>query len=458
MDQTRCVHPFWLEPFEMRNHSSLMKRVLIIAYYFPPMGMGGVQRTTKFARYLPDFGWEPTVLTVKPVAYYAHDPSLLDEVKHVRIVRAESLDPLRLVQRLRKGEGAKTVPNASGGGLLSRIHGWMTRWFLIPDSKVLWRPFAKQAVRRLQNERPFDLVLTSSPPHSVHALGAWMQSKYGTPWVADFRDIWMGESYERGPTPFHNVLNARMARCVVRRADAVISVSTPGSRILEAVRGSSVHTLHNGFDADDFKIKVEKDTPSERMTFTYTGSMNALFDPEDFLKAIRLLLEKHADMQSRIRIRFVGASSSTDLESSIRSFGLEDAVEWTGYVPHHESVRSLIQTDALLLPLEASLSEAHTPGKVFEYLASGRPILGVMPESEAARLIREYDAGQVVHPGDVQGIADALLNLYRAWENGALKSHPVCRPSLQQFERKHQTGTLARMFDAILSGLRGTAE
>ncbi|NQT25200.1 glycosyltransferase, partial [candidate division KSB1 bacterium] len=233
-----------------------MKRVLIISYYFPPMGMGGVQRMTKFARYLSDFGWEPTVLTVKPVAYYAHDPSLLDEVKGVRIERTESLDPLRLLQLLHKKGDVKTSQTPKGGGWLSRINNWFTRWFLIPDSKVLWRPFAKRAIQKLHKKTSFDLVMTSSPPHSAHALGAWMQSQYDIPWVADFRDDWMGEEYERGPTYLHNTINHSMARRIVRQTDAVISVSPPISQHLEFLRGSDVLTLYNGFDANDFKSKA----------------------------------------------------------------------------------------------------------------------------------------------------------------------------------------------------------
>ncbi|HDQ45807.1 MAG TPA: glycosyltransferase [bacterium] len=431
-----------------------MKRVLVVAYYFPPMGMGGVQRALKFARYLPEFGWEPVVLTVRETAYYAHDPTLLDEIPDVRILRTESLDPLRVFRGIRPGRQNVPVLRDRGASrfvrFISSLNEKLIPWLLVPDSKLLWLPFALRAARRLCRTERIDAVFTTSPPHSAHLIGHRLRSRCNIPWIADFRDDWTAESCERLPTPLHRAVDERLARTVLRNADRILAVSPRIARSLSERRGApggTVTTLYNGFDANDFA--TVPDPSRKKFTIAYAGTLNALCDPEPFFAGVRELFDHHPRLRSRIQIRLAGSAYGIDLGSLLGRYGLEETVHETGYVTHRESVRFLMQADLLLLILSPGSGGGMVTGKIFEYLASGKPVLAVVPESEAGRLIRKHRAGRVVHPGDTRGIAEGVLFYYRLWESGRTVPPGIDRSELKSYERREQTRILAGMLDEV---------
>ncbi len=209
-----------------------MKRVLILAYYFPPLGMGGVQRVAKWVKFLPRFGWAPHILTVQPIRYHAFDASLLAEVDGIPVTRTESLDPARLAKRFfpRSENAAVPAQSVSSSG---RLQKWL-RFLLLPDSKIGWYPIAVRTARRLIDTLQPEAIISTSPPLTAHLVALHIKKSFGLPWVADFRDGWLGGEYVPTPTALHRFFHRRWARQVLKQADTVLAVSEPILKSLEA--------------------------------------------------------------------------------------------------------------------------------------------------------------------------------------------------------------------------------
>lgn len=275
---------------------------------------------------------------------------------------------------------------------------------------------------------------------------------YGLPWIADFRDDWMTESYERLPTPIHRAFNDWLARQVLHAANRIMAISPQIQRSLKTRVWSHQDkflTFYNGFDALDFKSLPVKS--QDKFTITYTGTLNETHDPESFFAGLRLLLDRHPDLASRLQIWLVGSTYGVDIEESIRRYRFQNIIHQIGYVSHAQSIERLMQSDLLLLIISPDLSAGIVTGKIFEYLASGRPILAIVPESEAGRLIEIYQAGRVVNPHDKGEIAEELLHYYRLWELDRLGSPRLNLLQYKIYERREQTRTLAGMLDDLLN-------
>ncbi|KPL02135.1 MAG: hypothetical protein AMJ73_09210, partial [candidate division Zixibacteria bacterium SM1_73] len=201
------------------------RKVLLITYYFPPMGMGGVQRTSKFAKYLPGFGWTPFVLTVKDVHYWAEDPSLLEELPpEVKVIRTGSFDPLRISFKLKslfkkRKQRNKYVKESTAQ------RSKLSSWLFFPDSKIGWVPFALLSGLNLIRKERIDLIFTTSPPPSLHLVGYLLKLLTGKPWVVDFRDPWTGYKFEIFPTRLHLFLKNQLVRLIIKNADRIISAN-----------------------------------------------------------------------------------------------------------------------------------------------------------------------------------------------------------------------------------------
>ena len=433
-----------------------MKKVLVIAYYFPPMGMGGVQRTAKFVRYLPEFGWEPTVLTVKPIHYYAHDKTLLDEVADRRIIRTDSMDPLRLqhlIKKMKRGSGStESKSNNARPKMLDRLNFNLSPWLFIPDTKVPWVPWAIRHAKKLLKQEPFDLIFTTSPPHSVHLVGRQLKRQFNMPWVADFRDNWLAEAYEKLPTVFHRALNRQMATNCVKDADHVIAICEPIASYLQELsckQSTGFTVLPNGYDRSDFE-SAESNDHSSKMIISYCGGLYPAGSPEPFFKGLALAMEKEPALSKNMKVQFVGSINGIPMQELLQQYGLENIVTLKGYVPHDENIHFLLSSDLLLLLISADSSPGIVTGKVFEYLASGKPVLGVVPEGEAAKLLREHQRGWVVHPDYAEKISEVLLEAFSLFLQGRLSLKVDRWQSIAHLERYEQTRQLADLFEKTI--------
>ena len=404
--------------------------------YFPPAGGGGVQRPLKLAQYLPALGIETHVLAPDDPKWVHRDAELRAPtqawIHRVRYIGPRARKP---AEELRRAEGFDRA----------LVQAQVTaRRLLMPDASVTWNLTAIPAAIRIARREGIDAVITTSPPGSVHFVGAAVQKATGARWLADLRDPLVANQHRRADTPATRArqsANQQLARLVSRRADAVSCVS---EAIADEIRGMDprgvVRTIANGCDFDDFAGLEYR--PAPRFRITHTGSFFGKRDPRPFLQALH-------DSGLDAVTRFVGDFRSSDREWA-DSLGFGDRLELVEYAPRSESLRLQRDSEALLLlvPDADGRGKGVLSGKVFEYLAAGRPILAVVPpDGAAADLIRETRAGMVVAPDDVDGIRVALEVLHARFADGGLAAVELSdklRHRLSRAARVEETAALLR--------------
>jgi glycosyltransferase involved in cell wall biosynthesis len=406
----------------------------MVAYYYPPLGGIGVHRTLKFSKYLPEYHWEPVVLTIRPEKGLLIDLSLEHEIPAgAQIFRTPSLSlPLWLPWRVRN---------------------FISRWIFVVDEQLGWLPYAVRTGQRILQASPCQVIYTSSSPYTDHLIGYRLKKSSGLPWVADFRDPWVGNTAIRIPTRLHRYLVRVLEGLVVRQADRVLVVNEPMRRDFISrypeLQKDKFQAIPNGFDAHDFKDIQPSDPIKDQFLLVYSGSFyGERQTPRPFFSALQNLLKRGAIPKNAIQVRFVGNVGKPTLQM-IDSLQLRDVVETTGYLHHREAIAHLMAADALILIVGPGPgSEIVLPGKIFEYLASGKPILGLVPPGVSADLIREANAGFVVDPQDVQGIAAQIRNMYERWQLDRLSVHTDSEV-VARFNRHRLTGQLASVLDRV---------
>jgi len=411
-------------------------KVLLVSFYFPPAGGGGVQRPLKLAQYLPALGVETHVLAPDD-PHWIHRDEALRVPTQAWVHRARYLGPV----------GRKPAEELHGKEGLARLATQtrlLGRRALVPDENVSWNLTAIPAAIRLVRRHEIDVVITTSPPNSVHLVGAAVKRATGARWVADLRDSVVAHAHRRSESRAVRAkekVDVGVAKLVARSADAVVCVSdfiADEVRTLEP-RGR-VLTIANGSDFDDFDGLVY--TPGPRMRITHAGSFFGKRDPRPFLQALH-------DSELDIVARFLGDFRSSDREWA-DGLGLGDRLELIPYAPRATSLALQRDSDALLLliPEAGGRGKGVLSGKVFEYLAAERPILAaVPPDGAAAELIRETGAGVVAAPDDVDALRDALAELHRRFTNGGLADvqlSPAWRESVARSTRAEETAELLR--------------
>jgi glycosyltransferase involved in cell wall biosynthesis len=401
-------------------------KLLLVAMYFPPAGGAGVQRPLKLAGHLAELGFDVHVVAPDDPKWIYRDPSL-------RVPESLTVHRVRNI-----GPKVRYRDALRGAGLLESLGTRATIQFrrvLVPDASVLWSLSAAAAVRRLVKKEGIDVILTTSPPISVHLVGLAGQ-RAGATWVADLRDSFLSPDRRR-----HVRGEARLQRLVARHADAVTAATDGFADEMRALRPRGpVEVIENGSDFEDFEGLEYH--PGERFRLTHTGSFASRRDARPFFEAL-------ARVNGNVVARFVGGFRAAD-EPLVKELGLGDKLEIVPFKPHEDVVRLQRDSEALLLLL-ADWGEAGLKiqsAKLFEYLAADRPILAVVPpEGEAAALVRRLGAGPVVAPGDVDGIAAALNELERRWRDGRLQPPALTeaeRAGLSRRERAERLAALIR--------------
>jgi hypothetical protein len=421
-----------------------LRRVLVVAYYFPPMGLSGVQRTAKFVRYLGHYGWQPEVLTVEPGGYFAYDPSLLEEVEAagVPIHRTRSLDPTQVF-------GRRTTVPVPAEPARQRLAAW-SHWAFIPDNKLGWLPFAVSKGLRLHQHRRFDALFATAPPYTSLLVAARLQRMTGLPLVLDFRDDWLGNPRHVYPTPVHRWLHRHLERRAVQASQQLVAINPP---IAEALRqrhpdGPPVHLLPQGFDPADFAAP-SRSPDRQKMRLVYTGVFYDVQTPDPFLHGLARFLDRHPAARPDLEAVFVGLlpAASQHLAAALN---LSEVVRYEGYRSHRDAVAWQQAADVLWMTIGRRRgAEGISTGKLYEYFGARKPILALVPEGTARDDLQSYGAAQVVEPDDVPGIGAALEALYHAWQHGRL---PVPEEAfVQRFDRLRLTGELAALLTALVS-------
>jgi glycosyltransferase involved in cell wall biosynthesis len=400
-------------------------KVLLVTMYFLPTAGGGAQRALKFATYLPELGIETHVLTPQESKWLQRDETV-PLPANVKVHRTRNPGPAtRLRGRELHGRG-----RAARIAVEARL---LPRRVLVPDASVFWALASIPAAARLVKNEGIDFVLTTSPPDSLHLLGAVVQRATAARWVADLR-----ESIAFSPFRRREVRGERLlAGLVARRADGVVAVADGiAAEVRELGRAHALEVIRNGCDFDDFDGLHYERGPLFRIT--HTGSFLDRRDPRAFLEAL-------AGTRGDVVARFVGDLRPADWEYA-RALGIADRVEALPFVPRRQALALQRDSEALLLLVDDAEGRGRTvlTGKVFEYLAAGRPILAAAPlDGEAAALIRETGAGTVVAPDDVDGIRLALRELEQRWREGVLEPRPLSPERRAKLSRRFGAEQLA---------------
>ncbi len=436
---TRCVTIFGEMQLPGQDHAP--RHLAFLAYNFPPMGGGGVQRSVKFVKYLPLFGWVPTVVAADDPSYWARDDTLLGDIAPDTAVRR--LSPTRpgalryLLSRLCSEAAANRIVDG----------------LFIPDDRVLWAVRAALAVRVMVKKQAIRAVYTTSPPHSTHVSGLMLKRMTGLPWIADFRDSWTGDFRYDPPTRRVAKAHARWEKRIFEAADRVIcNTETSRNGFISAfgIDPNRLVTIYNGFDASDFSGGPERKAGSaERIVITHSGSFYGSYSPEVFVRALAVAIEQDAELARRVTVRFVGVMDG-NTELKVREI-LPGHCSFTGYVDHARAIEAIMESDINLITLPVDDSASYiVPGKLFEYLAARRPILSVAPPGETARIIESARAGIVLSQRGVNDLSGALPRVIR--ELAEKKGPGPDRTVVERFERRNLTRQLARVLDDVTGG------
>ena len=410
-------------------------KVLLVTMYFPPAGGGGVQRPLKIATHLPALGIETHVLAPDDPKWIHRDEDLRPPTQAF-VHRARYLGP-------RARMPSEEMHGLSGTDLLLAQAKLAYRRVLLPDASVTWLPTAVPTAVRIVKSEGIDAVITTSPPNSMHLLGASVKRLTGIPWVADFRDAVLGNAdrrFEKASVRAKEKALEQVVRLAARSADGIVAVSEP---IADEVRSfgpvGQVRVIPNGCDFDDFAgLEYHK---GERFRITHTGSFFGQRNPRPFLTALA-----ESGLEDVVA-RFAGDFRAADREW-VEELELGGKLELLDYVSHREALELQRDSEAnlLLLPEAAGRGRVVPSGKIFEYLAAERPILAaVPPDGAAAELVRETGAGVVVAPDDERGLREALAGLHARWRAGKLADGVLSPEQRKKLSRETRVQELAEL-------------
>lgn len=411
-----------------------MKKVLMIAYFFPPLGGSGVQRTLKFVKYIPNFGIRPIVSTVKSGHNFAYDESLLQEIPDTaQIHRSSSLETLWLrsiiekfapSRRSRNSAADKTAEKQNAAGstgqntgksFKQKIFELIDTYLFIPDSKIRWLPFGFLKSLQAARREKVDYLFSTSYPYTTHLIALMVHKFYRKPWIADFRDPWVGNKAMQKNVAFRLKLDAFLEQKVVRNADYIINV-TPTltemykKRYPEAAQ--KMITITNGFDPEDFTGI----NPFEQQKFTiiHTGTIAEAYDMETFVAGVEIFLKSQPEARASFQALFIGYVPPKYQELLIDK--LQETATILPYMSHKEVLNYQAGAHLLFLTFDLSVDIAYS-GKIFDYIGVGKPILGLLPKGVAAQLIQERKLGTVVPLGKSGELAEAVGKYYNAWRD-----------------------------------------
>ena len=431
-----------------------LKKVLVIAYYWPPSAGSGVQRWLKFVKYLRDYGWEPVVYTPENPDFDLQDQRLADEIPAgVQVLKRPILEPFQWYSRLTgQKAGAQVNPVMKGGQKESswknRLALWIRANVFIPDSRMFWINPSIAFLSKWLRENPVDAIVSTGPPHSMHLIGLGLKEKTGLPWLADFRDPWTKiDFYHELPLEkWADEKHRRLERKVLKRADAVVVVGNQMKLDLENEGFRHISVVTNGYDpADiDLSIPVEPDT---KFSILHIGMLGKARSHGIFWEGLRQLREDIPGLADDLEVRIYGVSDPW-VQSQIAEFEDRSWIRFLPYIPHDEVIRVQRSAAVLLLSInDVPMAKGIITGKIFEYLAIGNPVLCIgPPDGDAAMIIREANAGPVVDFHDLDGFRAAVKTLYAAWKSGSRK---LGSGKHSAYSRKELCGKIAGILDSI---------
>jgi len=426
-----------------------MPRVLIITYYWPPSGGSGVQRWVKFVKYLPQEGWEPVVFAPENAAYPALDPSLAKEIpESVEVIRGKIWEPYAAYRKLTGAKSTEVTEISSGKKTWKqRLSLWIRANLFVPDPRIGWvRPSVK-TLKEYLKEHPVDAIVTSGPPHSVHLIGEQLHKATGIPWIPDFRDPWSRMYYLRylPMTPRTWRKLRAQEQSVLDSCSTVLSCTPLVQEEFQAMTKTPVACITNGFDQEDFTGPAPEG--DGHFNITHTGLFAADGNPFTLWKVLEKMAASVPGFKDELRIRLVGKVDK-EVMDAIAAAGLGANVVAIGPSDHATAVKEQRSASLLILPLRNDpLYKPILPGKLFEYLASRRPVLGIGQEDGAmARVLFATKAGITA---DWEESAAMRAFIANAWEQHCNGGVPATTGDIGPYTRRATTSQLARLLDSV---------
>lgn len=419
-------------------------KVLVIAYYFPPLGLSGVQRTFKFVKYMLKYNWEPTVITTDKIAYYAYDYSLLEELNslNIKVIRVSGKEPNSILSKLGNLKPPREV--------FRKIFDIISQTIFIPDNKISWSNSAAIKAEEILTNENFDLIFISCPPFSAFEKISKLRTKFDVPIIIDYRDLWYNSYFSFYITPLHKILNKRKEYFSLKNADAVIVTNRKIKEFMiknyPFLTFDDISIIPHGFDPEDFQLAKPFPKPKNKLVIMFSGIFIGYGTPKYLLKAFKELSVERPDIAQNIELHFVGYLRKENVKL-IKKLKLEEFVVDHGYVDHLTSVRKIMSADVLWFMIDYKKNiDAILPGKIYEYVGSGKPIFGCVPEGAAKQALQEYGASFICKPDDVSEIKEKLYRIYDLYKNNQLP-----KPSeeiIRKYQRDVLTETLIKIFQS----------
>jgi len=397
---------------------------LILTYYWPPGSGPGVQRWLKFSKYLPQFEVQPTVITVKNGSYPSVDASLLDDIpSDLEVHHTKTVEPFAIYNALR-GKKGNSVEVGMGNlkskpSLLSSVANYVRANYFIPDARKGWNSFAyKKALEVIDNEKP-DCIITTGPPHSTHLVGERINKETGLPWIADMRDPWTTIYYNAFLNRTEQTMQKDKALedLVLSNASAIVVAST-AMKDEFSNRSKNISFIPNGYDEEDFQGL--KQIEHDKFILAYTGNLKSNQNCASLWAALKELSE-NSDFKMNFRLEVTG-NVDEGIQSEWEKLGLSELIDVRPFVPHKESIEIIHSAHMLLLPIPSSENnKGIITGKIFEYLASRRPILSIGPkDGNAAEILSMCGKETMLDYSDKIGMRTMISSAYDRYKSGNL--------------------------------------
>jgi hypothetical protein len=421
------------------------KKVLIITYYWPPSAGSGVQRWLKFSKYLPEFGWEPVIFTPENPDFDLKDESLLNEINpQLEVIKFPIWEPYGIFRKLKKEKSADTskVLEKKKKSFSDKSAIWLRANVLIPDPRIFWVKPSVDFLKDLVEQGQFSAIITTGPPHSLHLIGLELKKKTGISWLADFRDPWSKWEF-LDTLPMLDWVKKRhqkLERKVLDAADIVTTISPTFQRDFENLSQKKVRLLTNGYDSADlpsnWKFSISN---HETIEILYTGVIDAIRNPLPFIQVFKEVFQAS---NKKAILRFVGKVSEAVTNHISKDPWLQENVKFEGYVSH-EMVFDYYQNAHLLLLIltDTKNAKGNIPGKLFEYLSTGRPILALGdPNGDSSSILTSCNGGKVIAHTEKGEIKNFLINFNP-------QSEFKVSEKVNQYSRKNLSQQLARLLD-----------
>ena len=432
-----------------------MKRVLIITYYWPPSGGSGVQRWLKMSKYLPENDWQPVIYTAEDAEYPVEDQSLEQDVApEAEVIRRPIVEPYSFYKRflgMKKGEKIKAGfinENARKSGWKENLSVWLRGNFFIPDARRWWIKPSVRYLKKYLMAHPVDAIISTGPPHSMHLIAKALHKKLNIPWVADFRDPWTDIDFYKDLklTRCADRKHHRLERQVLTEATKVVTIGWDCAKGLENHGAKDVAVITNGYDID--KPIDEREHETSTFTMSHIGIVGANRNPETFWQVISDIVETHGRTSLPLRIRLIGQVDNSVLES-IKCHNVEKYVEIIPYMPHNQVITEQQKSDVLLLFVNNTPNaKGILTGKIFEYMASGRPILCIGPEDgDSARVLNETQTGVTVDFNDKEKMKSVILDLMTKHQENQLVTK--INTAVEKYSRRNLTKDYVSLLNDI---------